>query len=90
MAETIGDNLQYYGYLEPITRRMNAPGAGAAVRGKEFSDMLARLDECLEYMNEHVSFLTLFGCNDKGQVRLIGSSCHNERQAHIGRGTDSF
>ena len=55
LVEEIGENLQYYNYLEPITRRLNAPGAGNFVRGKEFSDMLARLDECLEYMGAHMS-----------------------------------
>ena len=54
LADDIGENLQYYSYLEPITRRLNAPGAGNFVRGREFSDMLARLDECLAYMTSHV------------------------------------
>ena len=63
LADDVGQNLQYYSFLEPITRKLNAPGAGTFVRGKEFSDMLARLDECLEYMNDHVglSFLYLWG-----------------------------
>ena len=55
LADDLGQNLKYYSFLEPITRRLNAPGAGNFVRGKEFSDMLARLDECLEYMAAHVS-----------------------------------
>ena len=55
LADGVGENLQYYSFLEPITRKLNAPGAGNFVRGKEFSDMLARLDECLDYMNRHVS-----------------------------------
>ena len=55
LANNVGENLQYYGFLEPITRKLNAPGAGNFVRGKEFSDMLARLDECLDYMNNHQS-----------------------------------
>lgn len=55
LATDLGENLQYYKFLEPITRRFNAPGAGNLVRGQEFSSMLARLDECLEYMNTHVS-----------------------------------
>ena len=54
LVEGVGRNLQYYSYLEPITRRLNAPGAGNLVRGQEFSDMLARLDECLDYLNAHV------------------------------------
>lgn len=57
LAGGIGENIQYYSYLEPITRKLNAPGAGSFVRGKEFSDMLARLDECLEYMNNHVCYI---------------------------------
>ena len=55
LAEGVGRNLQYYSFLDPITRRLNAPGAGNFFRGQEFSDMLARLDECLDYMNAHVS-----------------------------------
>ena len=54
LADNVGENLQYYSFLEPITRKLNAPGAGNFVRGREFSDMLARLDECLDYMNNHV------------------------------------
>ena len=57
LADNLDDNLKYYGYLEPVTRRLNAPGAGNFVRSKEFSEMLARLDECLEYMAAHVSFV---------------------------------
>ena len=58
LASSVVENLQYYSYLEPITRKLNAPGAGNFVRGKEFSDMLARLDECLDYMNNHVCNIT--------------------------------
>ena len=54
LVDNLGRNLQYYNYLEPITRRLNAPGAGNFVRAKEFSEMLSRLDECLEYMAAHV------------------------------------
>jgi hypothetical protein len=55
LADALKDNLQYYAYLEPITRRLNAPNAGNIVRSKDFADMLARLDECLQYMSEHPS-----------------------------------
>ena len=54
LADNLDDNLKYYNYLEPVTRRLNAPGAGNFVRSKEFSGMLARLDDCLEYMAAHV------------------------------------
>lgn len=53
MADDIADNIHYYAYLEPTTRRLNAPGAGKYVRSKEFSEMLTNLDNCLEYMQAH-------------------------------------
>jgi hypothetical protein len=55
LAEDIGENLQYYNYLDPITRRLNAPGAGNFVRRAEFSDMLSIIDTCIDYMHAHVS-----------------------------------
>ena len=61
LADNLEDNLKYYTYLEPVTRRLNAPGAGNFVRSKEFSEMLARLDECIEYMAAHVSFYVVNG-----------------------------
>ena len=53
LADDMEQNLRYYLYLEPITKRLNAPGAGSIVRGKEFTEMLANLDSCLEYMQRH-------------------------------------
>ncbi|KAH7085621.1 Sec34-like family-domain-containing protein [Paraphoma chrysanthemicola] len=53
LADDMEQNLRYYMYLEPTSRRLNAPGAGKIVRGKEFTDMLANLDSCLEYMQAH-------------------------------------
>lgn len=50
LADDMQQNLRYYLYLEPTTKRLNAPGAGKTVRGNEFTDMLANLDSCLEYM----------------------------------------
>ena len=54
LADDIGENVQYYNYLEPLTRRLNAPGAGNSVGSKGFSDMLSQLDQCLDYMQAHV------------------------------------
>lgn len=57
MTDLVADlekNLKYYTFLEPATRRLNAPGAGNFVRSKEFSEMLSRLDDCLDYMTSHV------------------------------------
>ncbi|KAH9862324.1 hypothetical protein IAQ61_010527 [Plenodomus lingam] len=53
LADDMEQNLRYYLYLEPTTKRLNAPGAGKIVRGTEFTDMLANLDSCLEYMQAH-------------------------------------
>ncbi|KMQ48149.1 hypothetical protein A7C99_6047 [Trichophyton rubrum] len=53
LADEIQENLTSYDYLDPISRRLNAPGAGNSVRSKDFSDMLRRLDECLDYMHAH-------------------------------------
>ncbi|KAJ9647206.1 Golgi transport complex subunit 3 [Coniosporium tulheliwenetii] len=55
LADDIAENLRYYTYLDPITKRLNAPGASKLVGGKEFSEMLANLDNCLEYMQAHPS-----------------------------------
>lgn len=54
LADEIHENLQYYDFLDPVSRRLNAPGAGNSVRTKDFSDMLKRLDESLDYMQTHV------------------------------------
>lgn len=53
LADDMEQNLRYYLYLEPMTKRLNAPGAANIVRGNEFTDMLANLDSCLEYMQAH-------------------------------------
>ncbi|KAJ5235566.1 uncharacterized protein N7469_004734 [Penicillium citrinum] len=53
LANAIQHNLHYYDFLDPASRRLNAPGAGNTVRDKEFSDMLRRLDVCLDYMERH-------------------------------------
>ncbi|KAJ6166621.1 hypothetical protein N7470_002068 [Penicillium chermesinum] len=53
LANGIQTNLHYYDFLDPASRRLNAPGAGSTVRDPEFSDMLKRLDVCLDYMETH-------------------------------------
>ncbi|KAJ5541570.1 hypothetical protein N7494_006646 [Penicillium frequentans] len=53
LANGIQNNLHYYDFLDPASRRLNAPGAGNTVRDKDFSDMLRRLDVCLDYMETH-------------------------------------
>ncbi|KAJ5493106.1 hypothetical protein N7539_001852 [Penicillium diatomitis] len=53
LANGIQTNLHYYEFLDPASRRLNAPGAGNTVRDEDFSDMLRRLDVCLDYMETH-------------------------------------
>ena len=53
LADAIEENARYYTYLEPMTRRLNAPGAANLVKGKDFPDMLSNLDNCLAYMEAH-------------------------------------
>ena len=53
LADAIEQNARYYTYLEPMTRRLNAPGAANLVKGKDFPEMLSNLDSCLAYMEAH-------------------------------------
>ncbi len=55
LADEVGTDLQYYAYLEPLTRRLNAPGAGRLVRSDDFLDMLLNLNTCIDFMDDHVS-----------------------------------
>jgi hypothetical protein len=54
LADEIGTDLQYYAYLEPLTRRLNAPGTGRLVRNDDFLDMLRNLNTCIDFMDQHV------------------------------------
>ncbi|KAK0900390.1 Golgi transport complex subunit 3 [Friedmanniomyces endolithicus] len=53
LVDSIEENSRYYAYLEPITRRLNAPGAANLVKGADFAEMLSNLDQCLAYMETH-------------------------------------
>ncbi len=55
LADAVEENARYYTYLEPMTRRLNAPGAANLVNGKDFPEMLSNLDNCLAYMESHPS-----------------------------------
>lgn len=58
LADEVGTELQYYAYLEPLTRRLNAPGAARLVRSDDFLDMLLNLNTCIDFMDQHVSVLS--------------------------------
>nr|POE48796.1 conserved oligomeric golgi complex subunit 3 [Quercus suber] len=53
VADGVTENVRYYAYLEPATRRLNAPGAASLVKGSDFPEMLHNLDNCLAYMETH-------------------------------------
>lgn len=55
LADEIGTDLQYYAYLEPLTRRLNTPGSGRLARNDDFLDMLRNLNTCIDFMDQHVS-----------------------------------
>lgn len=55
LADEVGLSVQYYAYLEPLTRRLNAPGSGRIVKSEDFLDMLTNLNTCIAFMEEHVS-----------------------------------
>lgn len=57
LAKEVESDLKYYSYLEPITRRLNAPGASRLVRDEGFVEMLTNLNNCIWFMSKHVSFL---------------------------------
>ena len=54
LADEIGTDLQYYAYLEPLTRRLNTPGSGRLVQNDDFLDMLRNLNTCIDFMDQHV------------------------------------
>lgn len=57
LADEVGIDLQYYGYLEPLTRRLNAPGSGRLIKNDDFVEMLTNLNACIDFMDQHVSYV---------------------------------
>ena len=55
LSEEVGTGLQYYAYLEQITRRLNAPRASSVIGDDGFVEMLKNLDACIDFMIKHVS-----------------------------------
>ena len=53
LAESIGSRLTYFNELEVISKVFDTPGE-VIVLSEPFVPMLARLDECLEYVQSHV------------------------------------
>ncbi|CAK7208393.1 Golgi transport complex subunit 3 [Sporothrix curviconia] len=56
LADEVGTDLHYYGYLDNATRRLNAPGAGHLADTEELSEILASLDSCIHFMAHHKEY----------------------------------
>lgn len=54
LAEGLAARLDYFNQLEPIAKLFNSPGDDICLQ-PDFIPMLEKLDECIEYMQEHVS-----------------------------------
>lgn len=54
LADDVGTDLHYYAYLDNVTRRLNAPGAGRLVDDDAFAEVLENLDSCITFMAKHV------------------------------------
>lgn len=54
LAEEVGTDLHYYAYLDNVSRRLNAPGAGRLVDDEAFGEVLSNLDSCIAFMEKNV------------------------------------
>ncbi|KAF9982545.1 Golgi transport complex subunit 3, partial [Modicella reniformis] len=55
LADQMTSKLSYFHQLEAVTRLFNAPGDDVCLRS-EFAPMLARLDECLDYVQRNLKY----------------------------------
>ncbi|CAJ2509425.1 Uu.00g144510.m01.CDS01 [Anthostomella pinea] len=56
LADDVGTDLHYYAYLDGVTRRLNAPGAGRLVNHESFGDILTNLEACIAFMEKHPDY----------------------------------
>ncbi|PTB69213.1 Sec34-domain-containing protein [Trichoderma citrinoviride] len=56
LADEVGTDLYYYGYLEKATRRLNAPGASQLVEDDDFGEMVENIDACIKFMTTHENY----------------------------------
>ncbi|KKA26988.1 hypothetical protein TD95_000522 [Thielaviopsis punctulata] len=56
LADEVGTDLHYYGYLDNATRRLNAPGASRLVDDSSFADIFRHLDSCIKFMSQHTTY----------------------------------
>ncbi|KAK4653700.1 Golgi transport complex subunit 3 [Podospora pseudocomata] len=56
LADDVGTDLHYYAYLDNVSRRLNAPGAGRLVEDDTFADILSSLDSCIAFMTKNTTY----------------------------------
>ncbi|KAB5526376.1 Sec34-like family protein [Coniochaeta sp. 2T2.1] len=56
LADEVGTDLHYYAYLDNVTRRLNAPGAGRLVDDNAFGEVLENLDSCIAFMMKNSTY----------------------------------
>ncbi|TEA11957.1 Conserved oligomeric Golgi complex subunit 3 [Colletotrichum sidae] len=56
LADEVGTDLHFYAYLDNVTRRLNAPGAGRLVDDESFGEVLRNLDSCISFMSTHATY----------------------------------
>ncbi|KAI8978061.1 Sec34-like family-domain-containing protein [Pilobolus umbonatus] len=55
IADGLAERLQYFNQLEPIAHLFNSPGEDICLN-PEFIPMLEKIDECIDYMHQHLSY----------------------------------
>ncbi|KAL0939690.1 golgi complex component [Colletotrichum truncatum] len=56
LADEVGTDIHFYVYLDNVTRRLNAPGAGRLVDDDSFGEVLRNLDSCINFMSTHTTY----------------------------------
>ncbi|KAK1829389.1 oligomeric Golgi complex subunit 3 [Podospora conica] len=56
LVDEVGTDLYYYSYLDNVTRRLNAPGAGRLVDDDAFGEVLENLEACIAFMSKNTSY----------------------------------
>ena len=54
LADEVGTNLYYYAYLDNVSRRLNAPGAGRLAEHTDLVEVFKNLEACIEFMSNNV------------------------------------
>ncbi|KAH6686820.1 Sec34-like family protein [Plectosphaerella plurivora] len=56
LADDVGTDLHYYAYLDNVTRRLNAPGAGRLADDDGYGEVLEHLNSCIDFMAKHPEY----------------------------------